>query len=273
MYLTALPKSMTTIAYAEVIPEWAFEPLQTKGVGYIDLAGELYLPIRLSQRRKSSQPSDTDVAPKGAARGQREQLLFALLSEPSLRHKSQRTIAKEIQMAHSTVSHGLAALVSDGDIIVSNRNHEIRINQAPHMLDRWLEFFSTNFKELTKPEIFRSSLQKLDPSWWQSTAISDLYWSGDVAASRLGGNLRPERYLIYHAGQARQDVMRSLRLVPDPRGTIEMRRRFWKFSWPDEQVGLVPLPLIYSDLMLTGDSRAAAAANAIQIRIVDAAAN
>lgn len=49
-------------------------------------------------------------------------------------------------------------------------------------------------------------------------------------------------------------MMRNWTLIPDPKGNIQIYRKFWKDPNWDQQ-HLAPPLLIYADLVVTGDSR------------------
>ena len=51
------------------------------------------------------------------------------------------------------------------------------------------------------------------------------------------------------------------------RGPVEVLKRFWNFEGEDAVV--VPLPLVYADLLAIGDARCLETANLLHERIVD----
>jgi hypothetical protein len=57
------------------------------------------------------------------------------------------------------------------------------------------------------------------------------------------------------------------KLRPAADGRVEFVKRFWAFDADDEAV--VPLPLIYADLLMIGDGRCLETADLIYERIVD----
>ncbi len=62
-------------------------------------------------------------------------------------------------------------------------------------------------------------------------------------------------------------MRRLYKLRPDPEGPVELVKRFWAFETDDEAV--VPLPLIYADLLMIGDARCIETADLIYERILD----
>lgn len=75
---------------------------------------------------------------------------------------------------------------------------------------------------------------------------------GEPAAAKLTGHLRPQTTTLY-ADKINPRLLFDYKLRADPDGTIEIVKRFWAFEANDK--ALVPLPLIYADLLITGDAR------------------
>ena len=61
--------------------------------------------------------------------------------------------------------------------------------------------------------------------------------------------------------------MLDFKLRPDPDGPAEVVKRFWAFEANDDTV--VPLPLVYADLLMIGDARCLEAADLIYEQIVN----
>jgi hypothetical protein len=96
---------------------------------------------------------------------------------------------------------------------------------------------------------------KADYMNWNSLGLSSIsgatLWGGECAASILTKNLFPAHYTIY-SENAWQAVGKSLKLVTDDNGKIEILRLFYHESKAGKTVS--PL-LVYADLMGSGDSR------------------
>jgi hypothetical protein len=78
---------------------------------------------------------------------------------------------------------------------------------------------------------------------------------GENAAALLMNYLQPEKFTLYIAGN-RLEVMKKLRLVPDPNGNVEMLEQFWKDKHKEiDAAGVVPPLLAYADPIAGYDSR------------------
>jgi hypothetical protein len=107
-----------------------------------------------------------------------------------------------------------------------------------------------------------------NPEWWKQLDCRKYgaQLGGEAAAAILTRYLRPEIVTLY-ARKADPRLIMEFRLRVDPAGPVEFVDRFWAFEEPDEQT--VPLPLIYADLVMTGDARCLETAELIHQRIVD----
>ena len=66
--------------------------------------------------------------------------------------------------------------------------------------------------------------------------------------------LKPEVTTIY-TRRPNNDLILDLKLRQDKTGDIELRERFWDFQNIEPDPTVVPLLLVYADLMATGDPR------------------
>lgn len=81
------------------------------------------------------------------------------------------------------------------------------------------------------------------------------YWSGEVASEKLNLNLRSQEQTIYTNLELLKAV-KELRLIPDENGSLELLSAFWNKAIINEQLeNVVSKPLIYADLMLSGNDR------------------
>ncbi len=94
----------------------------------------------------------------------------------------------------------------------------------------------------------------------------DVQLGGEVAAARITGYLRPGTVTLY-GKKAEPPLLLDYKLRPDPAGPVEFVKRFWAFETDDE--ALVPLSLIYADLLMLGDARCLETADLICEKILD----
>lgn len=87
-----------------------------------------------------------------------------------------------------------------------------------------------------------------------------------MAAAKVTKIIRPETATLY-GDKVDPRLIVDHKLKRDPDGPIEILQRFWKF--PTTERDITPYPLIYADLLNTGDARCLEAAEAIYEKIVD----
>lgn len=75
---------------------------------------------------------------------------------------------------------------------------------------------------------------------------------GERAGSRIDAHLRPTTATFY-VEAVPADLVAHFRMRPHDDGVVEFRRRFWQSPGPGTP--LVPSPLVYADLVSSGDSR------------------
>ncbi|GAL72427.1 type IV toxin-antitoxin system AbiEi family antitoxin [Jejuia pallidilutea] len=88
----------------------------------------------------------------------------------------------------------------------------------------------------------------------------EILLGGEPAGAILTDNLRPQEFTIY-SNLELPEIAKTLRLVPDKTGNVEVRQKFWQNNnW---NKNTVPALLIYTDLMNSGYGRNVEIANQI----------
>ena len=85
------------------------------------------------------------------------------------------------------------------------------------------------------------------------------FWGGEIAAELCTGYLRAEKLTLYTTDNI-MDIIKELKLVPDPDGSIEILDVFWdtdyyKIHHASSIKNVAPVLLIYADLVISGDAR------------------
>jgi hypothetical protein len=98
-------------------------------------------------------------------------------------------------------------------------------------------------------------INKSDYTNWNDLNLSSIsgatLWGGECAANIITQNITPATYTIY-TEDTWQAIGKSLKLVPEDKGKVEILRLFYKNNKAEKTVS--PL-LVYADLMGSGDSR------------------
>ena len=96
-----------------------------------------------------------------------------------------------------------------------------------------------------------------DENWWKDIQMDPTLaqWSGEVAAAKLTGYLKPGTVTLYADKNRLGELVIANRLKKDPQGNIEILERFWPLGNGLGADETVYPTLIYADLAAIGDQR------------------
>lgn len=258
-------KFPTLIIGEEIPTEWR-QAYTRDSIAFADLKGAFFIPLRSDDAR-------TDLAQVVSRRAKKatrsihesrkgfETLALAILSNPKILKESQRTLAKTTDLSLVAVNRWLSEMIRDGYLRRTKRGLEL---VAPKdLFPVWADRFIKTRLPRIKRETFSSTLEESPPAESWLSAANEGYWSGELAADTLTGDIRPSRHLLYCPPQTRTALIKKLRLKNDPNGDIELRPLFWSFPWAHRNRGLAPPPLIAADLMASNSDRNYTAASKI----------
>ena len=226
--------------------------LKERNIAFLDAAGNAYLnhpPLfvwvkgeKLTQTLPTANVTARTFNPSGL------QVLFPLLCNPNWTNHPYREIAKLAGVAHGTVGWVLAELPKLG--FMAEVGGKRRLLQPERLLQQWVEAYARTLRP--KLLLGRFHTDTLD---WHRTIDPGKYGfllGGEPAAARLTDHLRPGIVTLY-GPKLEPRLLLDQRLRADPKGNVEILRRFWKFD--NEEPLIVPLPLVYADLLAIGDAR------------------
>lgn len=248
---------------AEYISKEAAKQLKERRLNYIDIAGnafinqgELMIYIEGRKRRSARLTNQSRAFQEAGVK-----IIFHLLSEAENLQDSYRTIAQRVGVSLGSVSNVMAEL-EELNYLIKTNNKRILKNKE-ELLERWLVEFNT----VLKPRIIRSRMKFIDSNLdrnWENIYLDQekgsILWGGEPAGAILTNNLRPQEFIIY-SNLELPDIAKTMRLVPDKKGNVEVRKKFWKNDKENERIA--PPLLIYTDLMNSGYGRNVEIANKI----------
>lgn len=251
----------TALLVADYITPPLAQELKTRGVAFIDAAGNAYLdrpPLFIWV--KGEKPLTRWEAPGEVGRAFRAsglRVLFALLCDPALAGQPYREIAKRAGVAHGTVGWVMAEMPKIG--YVAQVGGKRRLIQRERLLQQWVDAYARTLRP--KLMLGRYRAETLD--WW--TMLDPLNYGlalgGEAAAARLTKILRPGT-LTFYGPKAEPRLLLDQQLKPDPAGNVEFLRRFWAFE--NDPPEIAPAVLVYADLLATGDARCLEAAKQLE---------
>lgn len=230
------------------------EELRKNNTEFIDTAGNAFInqpPVYIFI--KGNKPPDTaaqaPVIRAFKATGLR--MIFGFICNPGLEHKTYREIAAATGVALGTVDWIIKELKELGFIIDMGK-HGLKLTQRETLLQRWV----TAYPEQLRPKQILGRYRG-EPGWWQQKRLDPIraQWGGEVAAEKMTRYLKPELITIYAAARYLNQLLLENRLKTDITGDVEILERFWKPAEEQQPEELVPLFLVYADLLATGNQR------------------
>lgn len=228
------------------------EELRARKIAFVDAAGNAFLdqpPLFVWVKGEKPRAAAGGAQPMGRAfQASGLQVLFALICHPEWAELPYREIAQRANVAHGTVGWVMAELPKLG--FMTALRGKRRLMQRERLLQQWAEFY---------PRVLRGRLllgryQAESLAWWD-TIDPGRYGAvlgGEPAGGRITHYLRPGAATFY-AERIDPRLLVDLRLRTDVNGNVEIYKRFWTFD--GDLPGLAPTPLVYADLMATGDGR------------------
>jgi hypothetical protein len=228
--------------------------LRARGVAYVDTVGNAFLhqpPVHVWVDGCKPEAPAAYQRPTRVFHPAGLRLTFALLCKPELAAAPVRTFAAAGNVALGTVVRFLDDFRAAGYLAVLGRKRMLR--RRRELLDRWTDAYAAVLRPKLQPKRFLAT----NRNWWKTAKldVAVALLGGEPAANRLTGYLKPEKTTIY----VRQGIAPLLGLGPflpaRDEWDTEFLPIFWNFDDALEKKGTVPGPLVYADLMATGDDR------------------
>lgn len=228
--------------------------LKQLNVPFFDTAGNAFLNapplfVFVSGRRpdydKPKEKPNRAFMPSGL------RTVFALLCNPGLELQTYRDIAAAANVSHGTIEWVLNGLKKER-YLVEMGSFRRQLTNKPALLRRWVETYSQQLR----PKLVIGRYSAKDPDWWQQATLKEFesYWGGEVAAAKITKHLRPQEKTIY-APKASPELQVKFGFRRDPKGDIEIVKKFWAFKSESDDIHVVPPLLVYADLIASGDDR------------------
>jgi hypothetical protein len=233
---------------------------------FVDGAGNAYLSGGGMYVFVSGQKPVVPVLPlasRGTSSPTAMRMVFTLLTRPALLQASYRDIAEAANIALGSVSAVFKELAARGMLVESRRSGRRRLAAPDVLVDEWVSAYPA----VLRPRLHAQRFEPSRPDWWEHADMSGLEarWSGEVAAFRMHGYLKPGNQMLYVAAADMQQTLGRLvsthRLRPDPAGRVEIIEAFATYR---DASAMVPPLLVYADLMATLDPRNREAAKMIR---------
>ncbi|MCM8598913.1 MAG: type IV toxin-antitoxin system AbiEi family antitoxin [Candidatus Accumulibacter sp.] len=228
------------------------EELRARKIPFVDAAGNAFLdqpPLFVwvkGEKTRAVARGNQLIGRAFQASGL--QVLFALICHPEWVELPYREIAQRAAVAHGTVGWVMAELPKLG--FLAELRGKRRLMQRERLLQQWAEFYP----RALRPRLLLGRYRAENLAWWDTIEPTKYgaVLGGEPAGGRLTHYLRPGAATFY-TQRIDPRLLVDLRLRQDDSGNVEIYRRFWTFN--GDEVSLAPTPLVYADLMATGDGR------------------
>ncbi len=249
-FLELIKENKRALLIAETINPRNKETLRKYDINYTDGEGNVYIndnevfifvdrPIRKKQK----------PIPNRAFTNAGLKVVFCVLVEPDIINLPYRAIAKKANVALDTINKVFVAL-ADMNFIIQLNNKERKLHNRKELLDMWI----TNYNAKLRNNVFMGKYRFVNKNanWKDCKLIKNkTLWGGEAAANILTEYLQPENLTLYTQEQV-NDLLKTLRIVPDEQGDITIYKKFWNM---DNYENTAPAILVYADLLNTGDPR------------------
>lgn len=242
-----------------------------QGLQFVDLAGNLYVRAPGQYILVTGKPANPDIErlasrsgkPATSASASALRMIFVLLSAPELVNRPYREIASSAGVALGTVGNVFDDLRERGLLAGAD---DRRLLDPAALREEW----AINYPLRLLPKLNVQRFAVGDSSWWQHAElpVRQAWWSGEVAAAKLTGQLRPASQTLYIEPAARPAAIMALaerhRLRANPTGTLEIVDAFWHLDETRMKQLTAPPLLVYADLQGSREPRNVEAAASIR---------
>jgi len=270
--ITKQQNAIPNLLISQYIPMPLKQELKKRNINYLEAAGNCFISTsNMFIYVNDQQVTDIRIPAEGKLwKSAGLKFLFAILRFPELLNNSYRAIAEEAGIALGSIGGLLDELTREGFLKNgSNKGGKmVFIENRNRLIERWAETYRANLRPKEMIGNFRF-IDKSAAKSWENLEPIGFKWGGENAGALLTKYLQPEKFTIYIT-ENRVKIMRSLKLVPDPTGNVEMLQQFW----PDGEIetghsATVPPLLVYADLITSFDSRNRETADRIKKQYLD----
>jgi len=251
----ALTEKRPVLLIAKYITPTVVADLATNGINTLDCAGNCYIryekdgKIIFHLANKGEKNTLATEKPYPAFQEAGLKVIFYLLQDALNINNPYREIHNATGVSLGAIKKVIDVLAERNFILLANGKRILKNKNT--LFNLWVE----NYNQVLKPKLllgkmtFRTDEQRRK---WPAMALPDgMYWGGETGANMVDAYLEPGAFDIYTDIPA-ANLLKTGFVRADDNGEIRIYRKFWK--WETEN-RLVPLILIYADLMGSGNSR------------------
>lgn len=251
----AATEKRPVLLIAKYITPTVIDDLASNGINTLDCAGNCHIRYERGNKlifhltNKGEKNTFMTEKPYPAFQEAGLKVIFYLLQNIANVNKPYREIQSATGVSLGAIKNVFNILVERNFILLTNSKRTLKNINA--LLNLWVE----NYNQVLKPKLllskmtFRTNEQRI--KWLAMELPEGMYWGGESGANMVDTYLEPGIFDIYTQIPAAH-LMKTGFVRHDEKGEIRIYQKFW--NWETEN-HLVPLILIYADLIGSGNSR------------------
>jgi len=191
-------------------------------------------------------------------------VLFAFLCMEGFEGRTHEEIKRATGVSVGTINRLLQTLENE-KFLFRLKDRPRRLYGKGDLITTWI----TAYPQRLRHKQVLGRFTAANEQWWRETnpVAYDAQWGGEVGGYYLTEYLKPQVVTLY-ADRLPQELIIKERLRTDPRGEIEILRRFWQFRLDGPRPDVVPPLLAYADLVGTRNDRNVEAAKIVYERYI-----
>ena len=153
--------------------------------------------------------------------------MFEILQDPGILRLPQREMARITGVALGQINNVIKGL-KEAKFLIPKNDRQFILANARDLFLKWVGYYPEKLKVKIHMGTFRFVNKNAWGKWMNIPFKPGLtYWGGEPAGYLLTKHLYPARLTIYTA-ETRQELMKELKLIPDPNGYLEVYEKFWQ---------------------------------------------
>ncbi|MDD3926725.1 MAG: type IV toxin-antitoxin system AbiEi family antitoxin [bacterium] len=247
---------------SDYINQNAANELRCSNVEFVDAVGNIFLKQPSFYIFITGLKPETNVVERGAKwlTPAGLKLVFLLLKRPVAVNWTHRALSEEAGVSLGYIGDIMESLRERGYLRLAGPDKQVLINKED-LLFKWEEGYISRLRPKLLQGRYSVSAGKTPQDLLpliRDYSDNKVIVGGEVGASLLTGEIRPEKATLYIAETASR-VMSMLRLRPDPDGNVTLLRAFGRQNgWNNNEIDGITVAdplLVHAEMMLLNGER------------------
>ena len=229
--------------YRQLLQEMGINYLEANGNAFIQKNGKFILIDNFPPLMSTGNQNNRAFTKTGL------KVFFQLLVDNTNLFVSQRELSEKAGVALGNIPLVIKGLKTVG-LLLKRNDFNYQWSNKEEAIGQWVN----GYRNTLKTSLFQGKYRLPNLQDWREINLPTrkTLWGGEPGADLLTNYLRPEKFTLF-TDLKRSDLIKALRLIPDPAGDIEVYETFWKIG--NELGKCAPPLLVYADLVINGDKR------------------